>query len=282
MLRTLFFLLLFVSAHSLYAESSEIQEIILEANEAPPYWSENMEHNGMAGEIIQAISKVQGISSKIKFKPLTRLIKDDTNNDLGNPDFFIPYQDFADIITIALYHTSLYFYEYNHEKNNLSGTHHSHIKYKLKSLEELRGKKVGLIKGAFIDKRAFRHYGIIFETSYSQASLFKKLKLGRLDYVFAINFVAQDIIQKNFSDESEDFIIMKIKGSYSPITIMIAQEQKDAHVYAKKFKEGLKIIILNGTYDNILKKYYGSQEIPTDWFKDLERFNQLYQTEDDI
>ena len=281
MLRIFFFLLLFVSVHSLYAQSSEMQEIILEANEAPPYWSKKMNHNGMAGEIIQAISEVQGISTKIKFKPLTRLIKDDTNNDLGNPVFFIPYQDFADIITIALYHTSFYFYEYNHELNNVSGAHHSYEKYKFKSLKELRGKKVGLIKGASVDKIFFEHYGIIFETSYTQASLFKKLKLGRLDYVFAISLVAQNIIQKNFSNESEDFISIHIDGLSSPISIMIAEEQKDAYVYAKKFKKGLETIILNGTYNKIIKRHYGSQEIPANWFRDLEHFNQLYQTEED-
>ena len=235
----------------------------------------------MAGEIIQAISELQGISAKIKFKPLTRLIKDDTNNDLGNPEFFIPYQDFADIITIALYHTSFYFYEYNHEKNNLSGAHHSHEIYKLKSFEDLRGKRVGLIKGALVDRSTFERYGIFFETSYSQASLFKKLKLGRLDYVLAINLVAQDIIKKNFSNEVEDFLSIHVEGFSSPITIMIAEEQKDAYIYAKKFKEGLKTIILNGTYDKIIKKYYRSQEIPDNWFKDLEHFNQLYQTQGD-
>ena len=282
MLRALFFLLLFVSAHSLYAESSEIQEIILEANEAPPYWSNKMDHKGMAGEIIQAISKVQDISFKIIFKPLTRLIEDDANNDLGNPEFFIPYQGFADIVPIALYYTSFYFYEYKHEINNAKRTFHNHERFNFKSFEELRGKKIGLLKGSLMNTSAFEHYGIIFERSYSQTSLFKKLKLGRLDYVLVIDLVAKEVIENNFYNEKDDFIPIYINGLSSPIAIMIAQEQKDAHVYAKKFKEGLKIIILNGTYDNILKKYYGSQEIPPDWFKDLERFNQLYQIEDDI
>ena len=282
MLRTLFFLLLFVSAHSLYAESLEVQEIILGANEAPPYWSENMEHNGMAGEIIQAISKVQGIPVKIDFKPLTRLIKDDSNNDLGNPDFFIPYQDFADIIPIVLYHTSIYFYEYNHEINKLTTTNHNHEKNKFKSFEELRGKKIGFLKGSMMNTSAFERYGIFFERSYSQTSLFKKLKLGRLDYVLVVDLVAKEVIKNDFSNEMEDFIPIYINGLSSPISIMIAQEQNDANVYANKFKKGLKIIISNGTYEKILKKYYGQQEIPTNWFKDLERFNQLYQIEDDI
>ena len=278
--RSLLFLLLFVSVHTLHAQISQTQVIVLGANEAPPYWAKKMPYNGMAGEIIEAISKVQGIKTKIKFKPLTRLIHDDENNDLGNPEFFIPYQEFEDIITIAIYHTSFYKYEYNHEKNKIMDSH-NHEKYNFKSLHELKGKKIGLIKGASMGKNVFEIYGAILETSYSQASLFKKLKLGRLDYVLSINLVAQDVIQKNFSNEEEDFIPLEIKGLSNPIAIMIAQEQKDARVYSKKFKEGLKTIILNGTYENIVKKYYKSKTLPDNWFKDLERFNQLYQIEED-
>ena len=77
MLRSLLFLLLFVWVHTLHAQISQMQEIVLEANEAPPYWSKKMPYSGMAGEIIQAISKVQGIQTKIKFKPITRLIIDE-------------------------------------------------------------------------------------------------------------------------------------------------------------------------------------------------------------
>ena len=280
MLRSLLFLLLFVSVHTLHAQTLQTQVIVLEANEAPPYWSKKMPYNGMAGEIIQAISKVQGFETKIKFKPLTRLINDDENNDLGNPEFFIPYQDFEDIITIAIYHISFYIYEYDHEKYKRIDRN-NHEKYNFKSLYELRGKKIGLIKGASMERNELEIYGAILETSYSQASLFKKLKLGRLDYVMSINLVAQDVIQKNFSNEAENFIPIEIKGLSSPIAIMIAQEQKDARAYSKKFKEGLRTIILNGTYENIVKKYYKSKSLPANWFKDLKRYNQLYQIEED-
>lgn len=281
MLRTLLFLALFVSSHALYAGTSDVNAITLEANEAPPYWSKKMKDGGMAGEIIQAISEVQNIPVNIEFKPLTRLIQDDSNNDLGNPEFFIPNQDFEDVVTIALYHTSFYFYEYNHEQHETMDENHNHEEHMLKSFEELRGKKVGVLKGTILDTSTFKRYGVLFETSYSQASLFKKLKLGRLDYVLAISLVAQDVVKENFSNEANDFIAMDVKISPSPIAIMIAQEQKDARVYSKKFRAGLKTIISNGAYEKIVKKYYKSKTLPANWFKDLRRFNQLYKIEED-
>ena len=98
-----FILLLLLTLHlSLYSNDTEMNAIILEANEAPPFWSKKLPHDGIAGEIVHAISEAADIHTKIVFKPLSRLIDDDENNDLGNPAFFIVNQDFAHIIPIAL------------------------------------------------------------------------------------------------------------------------------------------------------------------------------------
>ena len=77
MLRSFFFLVLYICVNSLYAQTADVKVITLGANEAPPYWSKKMKHNGMAGEIIQAISEVQNTPVNIVFKPLSRLIRDD-------------------------------------------------------------------------------------------------------------------------------------------------------------------------------------------------------------
>lgn len=76
---------------------------------------------------------------------MARNIEDDANKDLGNPAFFIVNQDFAQIIPIALYHVSLYYYAPNH-------------KYPLEfqSIDDLKGKRIGVLKGTVIDTKYFR------------------------------------------------------------------------------------------------------------------------------
>ena len=88
MFQALFILLVGLTVPTM-ADNGKAAPIILEANEAPPFWSSQMPYSGMAGEIVHAMAKSAGIPTKIIFKPLSRLIEDDTNNDLGNPAFFM-------------------------------------------------------------------------------------------------------------------------------------------------------------------------------------------------
>ena len=47
--------------------SSEIcaEIVVLNANESPPYWSKKLPYNGLAGEIIETMSQVVGLESRI-------------------------------------------------------------------------------------------------------------------------------------------------------------------------------------------------------------------------
>ena len=267
MLFKLFALLSLVFISALCGEQRSENTVILEANEAPPFWSQKMPHNGMCGEIVYAISKAGGIDSKIVFRPLSRNIEDDRNNDLGNPAFFIVNEDFAEIIPIALYHVSLYYYAPNQK-----------APLKFTSIEDLRGKRIGILKGTLIDTRYFQQEGILFEESYTQESLFKKLKIGRLDMVIEIELVSQLVINKLFPEEADSFVKIALSHSSSPIAIMLSEENPDAKSIADAYRKGLKEIITDGTYQQILKKYY-KQDIEFDkWLKDMKHFEELYKS----
>ncbi|MCX6077518.1 MAG: transporter substrate-binding domain-containing protein [Campylobacterales bacterium] len=269
MLRNFLFLLLFILQSSLYAQE-RVSIVVLDANEAPPYLSKTLSNDGIIGEIVYALSKACGLNSEIVFKPLSRMIEDDTNNDLGNPAFFMANQDFAAIIPIALYHVSLYYYDSMHKDT-----------FKFKSLNDLKGQKIGVLKGTLIDSSYFQQEGIHFEESYSHESLFKKLKLGRLDMVIEIDLVAQQTLKQLYPQEIDNFIQVDMMTASEPIAIMLANEYPDAKNIAKKYRQGLKKIIQNGTYEKILSKYYLKGTLPDGWFKELERFEQLYKMDEE-
>ncbi len=270
MLRNFLFVLLLILQFPLYSQEKAVNTVVLWANEAPPYWSKILPNDGIAGEIVYAISKACGIKSEIVFKPLSRIIEDDTNNDLGNPAFFIANQDFAAIIPIGLYHVSLCYYDPKHKD-----------KFVFKSLADLKGKKIGIIKGTLVDNTYFHQEGVFFEESYSHESLFKKLKLGRLDMVIEIDLVVQQTLKKFYPKEIDNFKQVDISAASSPIAIMLASEYPDAKNIAKKYRQGLKKIIQNGTYEKILGKYYIKGTLPDGWFKELERFEQLYKMDEE-
>ncbi len=279
MFKTSLFYLAIIVGTNLYSSQMEKIKVILNVNEAPPFFSKDLPSNGMCGEIIHEMSKAAGLDTEIQFKPLSRMIKEDNNNDVGDPAFFMPHQDFISIIPIALYHVA--FYHYYPDRGNHTHTHtHTHTHKTIRSLSDIGESRLGILKGSLIEPMYFKSKGIIFETSYSDDSLFRKLQLKRLDYVIAIELVGNHTIERLFPSHEADFISFHIEKNVNPIAIMLSGEQKDATVIAKKYKEGLHEIIANGTYAKILEKYYASKEkIHSNWYNDLNKFAKLYAIE---
>ena len=260
------FLILVMLSLTSFAISAK--EVILDANESPPFWSQSLPFQGMAGEIVQAISSATDLQSTIRFLPLKRLIENTYNNDLGNPLFYMSNQDFAAIIPIASYRVSFFYYQPNHKEI-----------ITLDALRNIQSYKIGVLEGTVTEHSYFAEKNISFETSYTQASLIKKLKHGRIDLVLAIDLVAIGTINQLFPEQSHFFKQIKLPNSNSPIAIMIAEEQTNAEAIAAKYRKGLQIIINNGQYFQILEKYY-QRFASGDWLLDLNRFEQLYSFDD--
>ncbi|ATX79504.1 amino acid ABC transporter substrate-binding protein, PAAT family [Mariprofundus aestuarium] len=239
--------------------------VSLDANESPPYWSQTMVKDGMCGEILHAASEAAGLVSHVQYKPLTRMIEDDTNNDLGNPEFYMGNQDFAAVIPVCVYHVGLFYYQPNH-KNKLAFT----------SIEDLKGYKVGILKGTLVDQSYFERAGVKFEESYSQASLFKKLQKGRIDLVIEIDLVGMKIINRLFPDSHNDFVESIIPGSDMPIAILISSGYPDAKRIGSLYRKGMKKIKASGLYVQILESYYGAGQVPDELMSDLERHEAVY------
>jgi polar amino acid transport system substrate-binding protein len=251
---------------TLFSTISFAETVILNANESPPYWIKDSPTHGMGAELITAISNEVGLDSQIEFMPLKRLINDVTNNDLGNPVFYIGNQDFAAIIPIAISQVALYRYKPNSPKT-----------IQFKSIKDLIGYRIGALSGTVSDKAIFEKLGIHIETSYTRESLFKKLHHGRLDVVLEIDLIGEQTIAALFPNETANFAAMVLPASVSPIAIMLDKNYPNANKIAERYRQGLVKIIKNGRYSEILHRYY-FQLPPENWFKDLTRFTHFYDT----
>lgn len=262
-LRTLLYFFLFLLP--LGAMGDEPMVVQLDANESPPYWSSQLPNDGLGGEIVQAISKAAGIKSEIKYFPLKRLIEDDSNNDLGNPQFYLDAQDFGAIVPIAVYNVSVFYYK-----------PHFGEEIQINHIKDLSGYKVGLLKGTLIDRAYFRTAGIDVEESYNQDSLIKKLKHGRIDFCIEIDLVGHQSIQTLFPDEIDNFSEIILPRSSSPIAILLDEDYPSAKALGLKYKKGLEAIIENGRYQEILDRYYGVHKVPENWYRELKKFGIVY------
>lgn len=235
------------------------------ANESPPYWSKSLPYGGLCGELLHAMSREVNLHTVIEFKPIKRLIDDDTNNVTGNPMFFLANHDYGSTIPIALCYSALFYYRPNRPQG-----------IAFTRLADLRGHRIGILKGTLVDRSYFDTAGIAFEESYTEQSLFKKLKLGRSDMCICIDLVGHSTIRELFPDEVGNFSGMNIPRSVTPIAIMLSKKHPHAKELAKKYKRGLGIITENGTYQHILEKYYGKNRTPEDWFSKLREFADMY------
>jgi len=242
------------------------REIVeLGSSETPPFWSANLANDGMCGEILHAISANSGITSKIVFYPTKRLIRMKTGNHVGDPEHW-PDQKFEAVIPIATFCSSFYYYKPNHEKAIV-----------FKDLGDLKGFTIGVIKRSIEDTSFFESRGIRIEESYKQESLFKKLKLGRIDLCGMVDLSGIVILNSLFPDEKGNFARIPLPRSVSAICIMIDADYPNAKQIADQYRAGLDTVVANGTYRSILQKYYGPNNVPKDWFVQLLRFRAQYE-----
>lgn len=240
------------------------ETVILQVNESAPIWSEKLPLGGMGVEIVQAISQEMGFNTRIEFIPLKRLIADTTNNDIGNPLFYMDNQEFAAIIPIAVSYSA--FFSYGKD-----------VEIVLSEIES-ETKRIGILQGTlsnFIAPNAFGY----FEKSTSHESLFKKLKAERLDLVLELNLVGLETITQLFPNEVERFDFKVIPNSGSPIAIMIDINYPNAKAIGLRYQEGFERILKNGVYQQILEKYHKKTSIPSNWHTDLLKFNTIYSTD---
>ncbi|WP_404355860.1 substrate-binding periplasmic protein [Methylotuvimicrobium sp. KM1] len=239
--------------------------IVIDANESVPYWCRSSHDGGLGSELVQAMSAAAGLTTQIRFVPLSRMIEDRSNNDSGNPEFFMWQQEFAAIIPIAISKMSFFYYRPHHPEP-----------LEVNDFKDLEPYKIGVLKGILIDRQAFEQMGINFESSYTQASLFKKLKVGRIDMVIEIDLVGRQMIDQLYQELADDFVRIPITNSVSPIAIMIDANYPNADNIAERYRQGLASIIANGRYQQIVERYYPDGKLPADWFADLERFQKMY------
>lgn len=252
-------ILFFLLTVALSAAATKQYSITLQANESAPYWTKKVSSGGMGSEIVQAISKEIGISTKIEFRPLKRMIADTTNNDLGNPLFYMNNQSFAAIIPIAMTYSAFFTYLPHMEKESSPVNH----------------QRFGVLRGTIDDPSALAVFGE-FEESYSHESLFKKLQKGRIHSALELDLVGNKMIRDLFPNEVDNFKVHMIPETASPIAIMIDGSYPDALKIGYLYQEGLHRIIKNGTYQKILQKYYGKTPVPSEWYSTLSNFEALY------
>lgn len=133
------------------------------------------------------------------------------------------------------------------------------------SLDELKAYRFGNIRGSGSQK-TLEAAKLKVDFAHNIRLNFLKLNADRTDFAVAFRVTGNYLIKKLFPNKVSDFAYMKKPLLKAPISLIFL---KDKVKIKKRFLDGLKIIAKNGTYRNILQRYYGVDGIPAGTIPDF-------------
>ena len=91
------------------------------------------------------------------------------------------------------------------------------------------------------------------------------LKANRIDFAAVGLLTGMDLIKKLFPGQENDFAFIRKPILELPTSIYFNKRFPWSDEYAEQFRKGLDIITKNGKYLQILKDYYGKDNIPPEY-----------------
>ncbi len=241
---SLIFMALFVNG--VLGETSK-GHIVIGTTEAMPLSGITMVNGGFYPELIKALFQRVGYTTEIKFYPFLRLM------------VMLKTGTIAGAATVSFRDERTRFLYYPDElyaiKLKVFGTKNGELLDKFTSLTDLKGYKVGTLRGSFIEKELVK-YGIEFDPVSSFEQNLSKVLNKRVDFILGPEIIIRYILKNNFSVSEQNMIITydppyKIDKHY----VAFSKKYPGAQNLVKAFNLGLQLIKDDGTYDKINARY---------------------------
>lgn len=205
--------------------------------------------NGVLYDLTVEACKAAGTKLQIDFIPMARIVSSVTENNyaaaLGTINWFTREQkdhlvEAVDLITANI----VFFYKKERFPDGIS----------YEQLSDLKNYKVGSIRGSstlpLLEKA-----GITTELVAELDQNLKKLDAGHIDLTVAIDLTGRNMLKKIFPDSADDFSIVE-KPVLSIMTSLAFLKEQSGPL--QSFKKGLDTILENGTFYEIVERYYGT------------------------
>lgn len=228
---------------SLFAEEKVLKVATLDWE---PYIGQNMPNNGYVAELMKEAFRRVGYSIKLEYLPWARAIEE---AKLCKQDVLLPeYMDEErkkDFIYSEKYPGGpLGFYKKKDKQIKWSG-----------KLEELKGLKVGTVRGYVNPEDFEKDQNIIKEPATDDETNIKKLERDRLDLMIVDKFVAAYIIGTKFPAYTNVIEFMEPPLTNYDLYTLFPKKCGNSEKLKNDFNMALKEMNDDGTVDKVLKKY---------------------------
>ncbi|MDD4929854.1 MAG: hypothetical protein PHP85_11305 [Gallionella sp.] len=248
----------------LLVNSVQAEPVVFESTDTPPYWSATLPGDGLGGSILKLLSDAAGIEYTIAYLPVKRYRQSVAAYIVGDPDMLIDQRHRA-IFPFGLFRSAFFYYKPQHDV------------IEFRTLRELRGHTLGVLRGTLEDKDYFVRNGIKVEESDSVESLIRKLRRGRIDFCILVEGTGRYAIAQLFPAEQNNFVRVTIAGSVRPIALMIDLDAPGGWENAQRYRQILVKTLHSQQYQRTVAAFYGMDGIPADRQAQLKKFIQYYE-----
>ncbi len=251
-IRYILFILLLALCLLHNSHADHIFEIVTHEHVPPHIYRENGISKGIDVDIVKELFERIKVKYEIKHYPWKRAV---VNLETGVSDMLFPAFKTEEREKFA------YYPEYPIEIMKFSLFVRKDSIFKYEKAEDLKGKKIGLVRGysagPVFDEARRKNYFTVEETNSTEADIMK-LMSGRIDCFVQQYTVARFLIKKaGLSDK-----IVELKNPVDktiPTYIIVSRKREIENIdeLLKKINTALKEMWDDGTIENIIKKYIG-------------------------
>ena len=230
------------------------EKLIIAAFEYPPIYQDKAD-KGLSGDIAIAAFKAAGVDATLRFYPAARMVRSvvtgETTCGIGGAILFQdpeskPHVVFGDVLQ---YVSQTFLYD---KRKYPAGVTYS-------SPDQLSAYAIGVLYSSGIMRFLEKHKGLALSTNSSHEGSAKQLASGRIDLWAIVDLTGQHYMEKLFPEQA---------GYFNPtsgfntgdVSLVCSLKMDPNSYYLKRFRDGLARIKKDGTYLQIMAKYYGGKD----------------------
>jgi ABC-type amino acid transport substrate-binding protein len=224
----------------------------------PPFMGESsMSKEGIMPELIGAAFAETGVDIKLTILPTKRAISLISNNQslayVGILRTFPPEVQKNLEVYSFIKLRFLVFYKNSRFPNGLNFT----------QLSDLKPYSIGVIPG--LTSAVGQANGLKVEPANTLDLVFKKVQGGRNDMGVAVDLAIKTMLDELFKGQASSYTIHDSTPFVTAeSTLLLNTKHPDYAKFAPKLKQGMKAIVNNGKWMEIMEKFYGKGNVPND------------------
>lgn len=231
------------------------ETIVVAAFEYPPIY-QNAQDKGLSGDMVAAAFKAVNVDVEMQFFPVARVpltvAKGKAVCGIGGIVLFDTPETRSDVTNggIIQYVSQTFLYNSKQYPNGIV----------YNSLDEMAKYKIGVLMNSGIQRFLEKNSSLEFIANTIHDGSAKQLESKRIDVWAIVDLTGMMYMKQLFPDKADDYKYTKsfTKGD---VSIFFSNKADPDKVYMTKFKEGLAIIKKDGTYMQIMAKYYGGKDL---------------------